>query len=381
MKIKYQMQILGPNGEANAAALEDEVSRLFEAMGLDFSLHGEILHGALRAPEWEGFPVAVWFGGAGASNPDECDMAIHFLERGFSVFPVVSDLGHYMAHTPKCLHPINGQELDLKEVARNVMSGFRLSRKQRQAFISYKRAESRGVANQLFHQLSERLYRPFLDTVSVDKGADFQKSLWSRMADVDLLVLLDSPTALESRWVHEEFNRAHDLGMGVVQLIWPGHPRTLGTELSIPFQFTDGDFEHGDSSPSGVLKPEVLEKVVDMIESTRIRSLNARRTRLVEGLLSGASGTGLTIQVHPCRQVDVLRGDDKLAEVVPFVGIPDSIAVFEHERDSTHETTFVVYSGLGVDEQWTEHLHWLNQKAKVEVSQIEDFSNHLKSIK
>lgn len=381
MTIKYQLQVLGPKAGANAVALETEVSTLFETMGLDFFLHGELLQGASKVPEWEGFPVAVWFGGPGEADPDEVDIAIHYLERGFSIFPVVDDLSHFSAHTPECLHPINGQPLDLKKIALDVMSGFRLSRRQRQAFISYKRSESSGVANQLFHELVERRFRPFLDTVSVDTGVNFQKSLWGRMADVDLLILLDSPTALDSRWVHEEFNRAHDLGMGVVQLIWPGHKRTPGTELSIPIQLADTDFENGDSSKSGILKPDVMEKVVDTIESARIRSLNARRTRLVESLLSGASAIGLSIQVHPCRQVDVLRGADKLAEVVPFVGIPDSIAVFEHEKGSSHETTFVVYNGLGVDEVWAEHLRWLNQKAKVEVFPIDDFSNQLESIK
>lgn len=381
MTIKYQLQVLGPDSEANAGALKTEVSTLFEAMGLDFSLHGELLKGASRYPEWEGFPVAVWFGGPAAVDPGDLDIAIQFLERGFSIFPVVDNLSHYSAYTPKCLHPINGQPLDLKRVALDVMSGFRLSRRQRQAFISYKRSESSAVAHQLFHELVGKRFRPFLDTISVETGVNFQKSLWGRMADVDLLILLDSPTALDSRWVHEEFNRAHDLGMGVVQLIWPGHNRTPGTELSIPIQLADTDFENGTSSKSGVLKLDVLEKVVNTIEGARIRSLNARRTRLVESLLSGASAIGLTIQVHPCRQVDVLRGGDKVAEVVPFVGIPDSIAVFEHERDSAHETTFIVYNGLGVDEVWAEHLRWLNQKAKVEVFPIDDFSNQLQSIK
>jgi hypothetical protein len=72
-----------------------------------------------------------------------------------------------------------------------------------------------------------------------------------------------------------------------------------------------------------------------------------------------------------------MRGPTKLAEVMPFVGIADSIAVFEQELESSHETTFIVYNGLGVDEQWAEHLRWLNKKAKVEVFQIDDFSNYL----
>ncbi len=161
-----------------------------------------------------------------------------FLVRGFSLFPVVEDLTRYSRCVPPELLPINGQIWDLARVGSDIMRGFRLSRRWRQVFISYRRSESTGVAHQLFHELNERGFRVFLDTASVDGGADFQKALWSRMADVDLVILLDTPGALSSNWVYQELNRAHDLGMGVVQLIWPGHARTKGTELSFQCSLT-----------------------------------------------------------------------------------------------------------------------------------------------
>src|SRR5206468_590032 len=135
---------------------------------------------------------------------------------------------------------------------------------------------------------------------------------------------LDTPNALTSDWVHQEFNRAHDLGLGVVQLIWPGHSRTKGTELSFPIQLEAKDFLGSRCDAAGVLESSALGNVLSTVEGERIRSLSARRTRLIEGLLDHVKGKGATFFVHPMRHVDLLKDKVKVAEVVPFVGVPDS---------------------------------------------------------
>lgn len=378
--VKYQLVLVGQERIEKGDALINVIRERFRDVGLNFDENGELIQGGRKLPDWKGFPVAVWFGGAGNPDQDEVKLVTEMLARGFSVFPVVVSLQNYSACVPAILHPINGLEFNPARLAADVMKGFRLARKYRQAFISYKRDESSGVAGQLFHELMEKGYRVFLDTVSVDVGVDFQHALWSRMADVDLLILLDSPHALSSDWVHKELLRGSDLGMGVVQLIWPHHKRTPGTEFSTPVPLDERDFLNSKIDRNGTLVPSTLEKVVDVIENERIRSLNARRTRLVEGLLSQTKGKGVSLLVHPARQVDVLKGTTKLAEVLPFVGVPDSIAVYEYDKGKQHDHTYVVYNGLGVDAQWAEHLKWLNQKASVEVFQIDDFGTYIARI-
>lgn len=374
---RYQLVLLGPEKDAHRAELAKRVGDLFAGVGLNFSGDGEALTGGATAPDWAGFPVAVWFGGKSAAAPDELNLMREFLARGFSLFPVVADLNHYSAQVPKELHAINGQVWDADRVSADVMKGFRLARRFRQVFISYRRSESAGVALQLFHELNERGFNVFLDTASVEAGVDFQKALWGRMADVDLVILLDSPTALHSTWVHQELNRAHDLGLGVVQLIWPGHTQTKGTELSFPVKLDAGDFAGSIVDKAGSLTDGKIREVLGIIEGARIRSLNARRTRLVEGLLEHVSGRGGVVYVHPMRHVDVLKGAVKVAEVVPFVGVPDSMALYLHEADKKHDPTIVVYNGLGVDEEWARHLKWLNGKAGVAVHQIDDFGDYI----
>jgi hypothetical protein len=374
----YQLVFLGPIRDKYAPALRQQIEKLFADTGLDFASDAQLLVGGAAPPDWGGFPVAIWFGAEGAAiASDDAALMREFLERGFTLFTVVEDLSRYSSSVPAELKAINGQGWDLARVSADVMKGFRLARKVRQAFISYKRTESAGVAHQLFHELNERCYRVFLDTASVEAGADFQKALWSRMADVDLLILLDTPNALLSTWVHQEFNRAHDLGLGVVQLIWPGHSRTRGTELSLPIQLEAKDFVGSRFDDKGVLETVPLANVLSAIEGERIRSLSARRTRLIEGLLDHVKGKGATFFVHPMRHLDVLKDTVKVAEVLPFVGVPDSLSLYQCEKEKKHDPTIVVFNGLGVDEEWAEHLRWLNKKATVTVHQIDDFGNFL----
>lgn len=377
---RYELVLLGPEKEAHKSALEGRVSELFKAIGLEFEADGKLFIGGRIEPDWSGFPVAVWFGGTGAADTAELELMREFLDKGFTLFPVVDSLANYSSRVPAELKAINGQEWDIAKVSADVMKGFRLARALRQVFISYKRTESAGVAHQLFHELNERGFRVFLDTASVDAGVDFQKALWSRMADVDLVVLLDTKNALNSAWVHQELNRAHDLGLGVVQLIWPDHKQTPGTELSFPIVLKDADFVDADFDKDGILHTNKVGEVIRSIESERIRSLSARRTRLVEGLLEHVNSKGATVYVHPMKNVDVLKGSKKIVEVVPFVGVPDSLALHQHELGKAHEPTIIVYNGLGVDQEWLEHLAWLNTKGTVTVHQIDDFGIYIGSI-
>ena len=75
------------------------------------------------------------------------------------------------------------------------------------------------------------------------EASEFQSVLWDRMADADLLVLIDTPRALSSRWVREELARAQALGLGVLQVVWPAYARTPGTEFCEPRYLDATDFD------------------------------------------------------------------------------------------------------------------------------------------
>jgi TIR domain-containing protein len=233
---------------------------------------------------------------------------------------------------------------------------------------------------QLFDALTQYGYRVFLDTVSVAAGADFQQALWGRMADVDLLVFLDTKTALSSRWVHEELARAHDLGLGTLQLIWPDHTRTPGTELSDFIQLMGQDFRNGSADAADLLKDDVLKKVLAEAERSRIRSLKARHDRVLTDLVEQAHEHKLQAVIHPVEvvthpvvSIELRRDDQRLAIVIPLVGIPDAVTIQQLENifaPTHHAISKIVYDGLGLPLDWADHLDWLNRHHRLQTNQV-----------
>ena len=80
------------------------------------------------------------------------------------------------------------------------------------------------------------------------------------------------------------------------------------------------------------------------------------------------------------QNVDVLRGSTRIAEIVPFVGVPDALAIYQHETDKKHEPTIVGYNGLGADDERAKHLRRLNGKVGVPVRPIDEIAEYIGGI-
>src|SRR5262249_24796727 len=94
-------------------------------------------------------------------------------------------------------------------------------RSKRKIFISYARRDAAEVARQLRDAFTARWYSVFLDTVSIRPGAVFQEQLMQELADSDVVVLLNSPSVKDRRYVQDEIAFAYRAGIGGVQVVWP----------------------------------------------------------------------------------------------------------------------------------------------------------------
>ena len=136
------------------------------------------------------------------------------LRDGLLIVPVVADIGQFSALVPSQIAHLNGCSLadcgaEFERMASRVLEGYGLLRERRRLFISYRRAETSGVAAQLYEALDTAGPDAFLDTHGVLRpGEPFQEILWHRLADTDVAILLDSPGFLDSRWNEEELARA-----------------------------------------------------------------------------------------------------------------------------------------------------------------------------
>ncbi len=319
-----------------------------------------------------------------SENPARVASIVDLVNSGIMVLPVVKDLARFTSFVFDELRGINGIELseddsELERVAAVLLEGLSLLRRSRRLFISYRRTETQGVAIQLYEALDQHGFDVFLDTVSIRPGEQFQDVLWHRLADTDVIVLLDSPGFLASRWTTAELARANSTSIQTLQLVWPHNRVEATAAFSKAVMLTEDDFETSHSLGADArLDSTMVETLITEVESLRARALAARHTYLVQEFCADAARLGLTAHVQPDRFLTVQPKSGTFVAVVPTVGIPDSVRYQEVEdivsrHPLKHSEVILLYDERGVQRKWLEHLKWLDRhKLSVQSVQVAD---------
>jgi len=333
----------------------------------------------------------VWFGKINAPSclDDLRLLATLRKQTVVQIFPVCDTLADFNCKVPKRLQPLNGLPWEPERIVAEIMASFELTRRQRQAFISYRRVESQGVARQLYETLQHRGFQVFLDTASVPAGSIFQEVLMGSLADVDLAVFLDTPKAFQSRWTQTEIENAKTIGLGLLQVIWPGHEGSSGGDLAERLKLEQSAFSppwQSPVNPRSRLTASTLHNVIHQVERVRIRAVAMRRKNLIQTIRNSAlKAYGekpfqfdlISIHSSPTRtespaksprfiRIDITPDGGKLRRVVPVVGFPtaQSLQLVEEIGDSTASgvPTCIAYDPQFVPAELQYHIDWLRRK-------------------
>ncbi len=179
------------------------------------------------------------------------------------------------------------------ELAGKVLARAGLTSLDYRIFISYRRAESSALADQLHAELGKHDYQVFLDRISVPPGVDFQDRLREQLAEKAMVVALDSPGFLNSPWTVAELNFARKHHLGVLILRFPevtsGIPSFDPNErYSLTVHDLDG------TGAARVLTNAALEAVVKRIHQEHGRAIVYRRRRFRANLRATLQDHGLT---------------------------------------------------------------------------------------
>lgn len=284
-------------------------------------------------------------------------------------------LDRFSEFVPAELRPINGMALrpedpGLERISSVLLEGLGLLRKSRRLFISYRRVETQGIAIQLYEQLDANGFDVFLDSHSIRPGEPFQEVLWHRLADTDVVVLLDSPGFLSSRWTEEELARANSTNLQILQVIWPGSTLTASAAFSMPFLLSADDFQIATEllGTTARLRDTCLSRVSIEVESLRARALAARHAYLIQEFFSEAIAAGHAPQIQPDRFILLETKGGRHYITVPTVGVPDAVRYQEIEDEMTRHPKFdndiiLLYDERGIRDKWIQHLDWLDRKA------------------
>jgi hypothetical protein len=213
----YQIAIFADGADSYAATLRATIQRSISDLGVPSSMLSFLNEASVSSRDRKSPTVGAFFGLA--PHPAPATPALTDLIRDATlVVPIVPALDRFTEFVPTDLRPINGMALrpedpGLERIASVLLEGLGLLRKSRRLFISYRRVETQGIAIQLYEQLDANGFDVFLDSHSIRPGEPFQEVLWHRLADTDVVVLLDSPGFLSSRWTEEELARANSTNL------------------------------------------------------------------------------------------------------------------------------------------------------------------------
>lgn len=382
---KYQLIILGTTGE-----LSDRIVDLFfkelDELKLPKSAFIIINESNFDKEYKANQPsFAIYFGDT-TNNFKDIGIVEKLLKDATLILPVY--FGSFSKEIPKILENQNGQLYDVAKDSKIVnlaLESFGKLRNSRKIFISYKRDESSSVAIQLYESLEKNNFDVFLDTHSIKQGEPFQEELWHRMTDCDVIVLLNTPGFLTSKWCKEEIAEANAKQIGVVQLIWPNNTIDSATQVSFPKYLKDSDFIDGiySTSDSSKLKADVVRDIVSSVESVRARNLASRQDNLITEFSNTALKYGKKINLQPERFITEDLGDNKRRIFIPTIGIPQSLdcnvseelvkEINEYDVESVH----LIFDDIRIRENWLKHLDWLNNYLEIKTLKKQNFEKWL----
>lgn len=355
----YEVAVLGDPTPEQTQELERGLREAAAAYQLNFGVDLVLLANPVRfAPPQRTTAVAVYFGG-----PDGGAKTVRGVldPSSVTVIPVASTEDNVSVEIPTELRFLNCHLTDRGGADRllsTVLECLGLLRRQRRVFLSYRRCEARDAALQLFDILSARGYEVFLDTHGVARAVDFQEALWHKLCDVDVMVMLETPTYFKSRWTREEFGRALSKNIGVLQVQWPDATPSKDTLTCSRVEIVPQELD----ARTGGLAQEALDRIADQLERFRSLSFAVRRISAMTQLtaaIESIQGQVLGVGPHFTMHVKLPSGDD--LSISPVIGVPDSIALHEAMTRANGQPSAVLYDHVGVLPSWNEHLQWLGK--------------------
>lgn len=366
----YQIGILGRPDGRRLAQFHDTVAGMIQPFGLAIGRDVALLEApdvAARDPK-SAF-VGVYFG-ANARDEQVDRILPSLIGEHVPIVPIVEDLAAFSAQVPEVLRFANGMAMsaagaNLEGLAAIALECLGLLRRQRRVFVSYRRAEAANAALQLHDVLGGAGFDVFLDTHDVRPAEDFQATLWHRLCDSDVVVMLDTPGYFASRWTAAELGRALAKQISVLGVVWPGHTPERVTQLREPIYLEQGDLQGAD----GPLAPAALQRIRDSVELLRSRSLAIRHAAVAGAIASAVEGIGGSfagVGVH--RAITVILPGDRRLRLFPAIGVPTAETfqeVEEQAADFVEEgdpVSILAYDHVGLHQRYLHHLDWLQKK-------------------
>lgn len=361
MKSLYELGVMGAPSQSQLTELENLVNLAVAKFGL---VLGRDVAWTVQPesfdPERTTSAAVVFFGGENAPQAN----LVNVLKRAIPVIPVVSDPAQVLLEIPIGLRRMNCltlKEGGVQRVATALLECASLLPRQRRVFLSYRRNEARDAALQLFDALSARFFDVFLDTHGIAPAEDFQATLWHRLCDSDVLVMLDTPGYFESRWTSAEFGRALAKGISVLRVGWPDSTPSARTATASRAEILPEELDQ----TTGHLANSAIDRICLQLETVRSESHAIRNLNLYSNLRIAIETIGGQVAgVGPNNAIYIELPNQKEIVVYPTVRVPTSTNLHEATTNAPDRSVAVVYDHVGLHPKWLEHIDWLGNNIR-----------------
>jgi hypothetical protein len=310
---------------------------------------------------------------SGAINPEIVAIK-KCIKCGIPIIPVVRDLTQFGKEAPQEIGEFNGFQLadtqDIPELAGLVLELLGLQRAKRKIFISYARVEGGAMAQQLYEAFTARWYSVFLDTVSIRPGAVFQQNLKQELADSDVVVLLNSPTAMGRPYVKEEIAFANSANVGGVQVVWPGHPPAIEGRLFMPHPLSDEHISSEEKNGKS-LTSEAILAILRRVADLRTALQQQREEELLRPIEAYAQSKRFNAVPYLGRHIELREQHGAQCVRLDLVlGVPTSRDL-ERALRNAHPRSLegggrLVYDPVGITKPQLTHLRYLSKRLKLD---------------
>jgi hypothetical protein len=388
MTSKYQIALTGRFGSTRSP-LEATLFARIDDLGIDRSQISILEEAEIGTANPKAPLVVVFFGYDGADDTTHPALA-NLIKDSITIIPCAVAGSSIAASLPKSIGHINAFPFEPKgseyeRLVTLILENLRLLRSERRLFISYKRSESQSVAIQLYESFDKAGFDVFLDTRSVPYAVDFQSILWHRMADSDIVVLLDTPKFRASYWTQQELSQANATSIQILHLLWPNVKPDGSFAFSEFVLLQPSEFlSRHRIGERARLANATVETIIAKAESLRARALAARHRSLVDNFCDRARDENVkSVAVQPERfiSVDLVKGS-KVA-VVPTIGVPradryQEIDVAIRKAAPTTNHIWLLYDERGILASWLGHLEWLDTHLPVSSVQVSKCADRLR---
>lgn len=159
-------------------------------------------------------------------------------------------------------------------------------------FITYRRDETADLAEQVFDALHHERFDVFLDRFRIDPGLDFQVRLTEELAHKSLVMAIESPGILESRWTQHEINFAIAHRLGILAVHVPGGTRVDEIEDDERWLTEPADYQDDDHT---LLRESVMKRLIGWVKQHHAQALLRRREELQRSLTAALVRAGLAV--------------------------------------------------------------------------------------